>query len=155
MARGDDDLGKAAGPPEPAAGSQPTRIGPVPPTPPTSQPPLPIARPLPQATPLSAKPAARPGPNLQTAPDIQPTSRGPKNVGSPAANDAGPLAIDAPESDPLEQEDLKTAALKSAPAWLVSFVFHTLIIIVLGLIYIAREDSPDHCVGCHVCGNTR
>ena len=138
-ARGDDELGKTAGPPEPADGSQPTRIGPAPPTPPTSPPPLPIARPLPQATPLSAKPAARPGPNLHAVPDIQPTSRGPQNAGRRAANEVGPLAIDAPEPDPLEQEDLKTAALKSAPAWLVSFVFHTLIIIILGLIYIARE----------------
>ncbi len=136
---GDDELGKTAGPPEPADGSQPTRIGPAPPTPPTSPPPLPIARPLPQATPLSAKPAARPGPNLQTAPDIQPTSRGPQNGGRRAANEVGPLTIDAPEPDPLEQEDLKTAAIKSAPAWLVSFVFHTLIIIILGLIYVGRE----------------
>ncbi|MHB8956025.1 MAG: prenyltransferase/squalene oxidase repeat-containing protein [Pirellulaceae bacterium] len=61
-------------------------------------------------------------------------------VAAPASHELGPPpAIDASKPDPLQQEDLKTAALKSAPAWLVSFVFHTLIIIILGLIYIARE----------------
>ncbi len=50
-----------------------------------------------------------------------------------------PLAIDAEETDPLAPEDLSEVAARSAPAWLVSLVFHTLLIIALALIYVAKE----------------
>ena len=50
-----------------------------------------------------------------------------------------PLAIDGEPPDPFASEDLAEAAIKSAPAWLVSFVFHTVLIIVLAVLYVAQE----------------
>jgi hypothetical protein len=54
----------------------------------------------------------------------------------------GALPIDAPEPDPLATDDLATAAIKTAPAWLVSFVFHTGLIILLALLYAVRDVAP-------------
>lgn len=50
-----------------------------------------------------------------------------------------PVAIDAEETDPLAQEDLADVAARNAPAWLVSLIFHTLLIVALALIYVVRE----------------
>ena len=55
----------------------------------------------------------------------------------------GKLAIDAEETDPLAPDDLGEMAVRSAPAWLVSLVFHTLLIIVLALLYVAKEIPPE------------
>ncbi|MHB9081057.1 MAG: prenyltransferase/squalene oxidase repeat-containing protein [Pirellulaceae bacterium] len=135
MTRGEDEFGRAEPQPQSAAGSEPVRIWPVPPAPPIDRPPLPPSRPGPPAARPPEKPAVRPSPAIQIVPDIRRSTRHAEGTPAPA----GPLSIDAPEPDPLQQDDLKTAAIKTAPAWLVSFVFHTLLIIVLGLIYVAQK----------------
>jgi hypothetical protein len=99
-------------------------------------PPLPTARALPRAAPL---PAPEP---VRTARKPKPTPSGqspPPPPGRTRTADRQQPAIEGPEPNPLEQEDLRTAAIKNAPAWLISFVVHTIILIVLSLIVIGRE----------------
>ena len=114
---------------------------PVVPPPLIGDPPLPTARPLPQATPLP-RPLPREK-SARTGRDVPaPPGRGQSPPPPPdraRAADNGQPSIDAPEPDPLEPEDLKAVAIKTAPAWLTSFVFHTLALIVLSLIVIGRE----------------
>ena len=105
--------------------------------PPIGDPPLPTARPLPQATPLPRKQSARTTRDVPTPP--VPGQSPPPPPGSVLTADNGQPSIDAPEPDPLEPEDLAAAAMKTAPAWLISFVLHTLILIVLSLIVIGRD----------------
>jgi hypothetical protein len=56
-----------------------------------------------------------------------------------AANDA---RIEAEATDPLAHEDVAEVAIQAAPAWLISLLFHTTMIILLALLYVARE-MPD------------
>lgn len=101
-------------------------------------PPLPTARPLPKAIPLPRQPGPRP---QREVPGGAPArSQPPPPVpGSAAQHGKGQLTIDAPEPDPLEPQDLAAAAIRTAPAWLISFVLHTLILIVLSWIVISRD----------------
>jgi hypothetical protein len=117
--------------------SEPARTLPVAPPPPIGDPPLPVARPLPRATPLPRQQSARAARDVPT--HSVPGPLPPPPPGSVVTPDNGQPSIDAPEADPLEPEDLAAAALKTAPAWLISFVLHTLILIVLSLIVIGNE----------------
>ncbi len=49
------------------------------------------------------------------------------------------VAVAADESASQTADDLAEVAVRNAPAWLVSLVFHTLLIITLALIYVAQE----------------
>jgi len=109
-------------------------------TPPPAEgpPPLPAARPLPQATPL-AQPLPQRAP--RTGGEAVPP-RGKAPPPPPGGNRAGAngkLAVEGEGPDPLKSEDLKEVAIKNAPAWLISFVVHTIVLIVLSLIVIGRE----------------
>ena len=137
MARRKPDRYETITPPEiSVAAPEPARIVPTA-SPPLGDPPLPTARPLPRATPLPRKPSTR------TSRDVPaPPTRGqspPPPPGSVLVAGDGQLAIDGPGPDPLAPEDLAAAAIKTAPAWLISFVLHTLILITLSLIVIGRD----------------
>ncbi len=45
-------------------------------------------------------------------------------------------------SEPLQPEDLSEIALRSAPAWLVSLIVHTMLLLILGLLYVSQQQ-PD------------
>ena len=100
-------------------------------------PPLPTASPLPQATPLARS----------TKPQRDASGRGPTKVPRKPAwprsaakvLPPAPLAVAAEKPNPLEPEDIREAAIRSAPAWLVSLVVHTMLIIFLALMYITTE----------------
>ena len=118
--------------------------------------PLPSATPLPRAQPLSGEPASPeppavspgqppPGPVIQALPASQMPTTAPPLILDPAAKQAGarpapvadgkpPSAIDEPEEEP--EEELTTMALRNAPPWLVSAVFHMLLLITLGLLFL-------------------
>lgn len=49
------------------------------------------------------------------------------------------VQFDGEGTDPLQHEDLAEIAIKSAPAWLVSLLVHTALLLVLGLLYVAHE----------------
>ncbi len=101
------------------------------------EPPLPTARALPQAAPL---PLPRKGAGALRRETPPPPPRSPSvPPGSARTADQGALAIDGPAPDPLEPEDLAEVAIKTAPAWLISFVFHTAALIILSLIVVGRE----------------
>ncbi len=91
------------------AAAESARTLPVAPPPPIGDPPLPTARPLPQVTPLPRKQSAR------TTRDVPrprvPGQSPPPPPGSVLTPDNGQPSIDAPESDPLEPEDLKPPQL--------------------------------------------
>lgn len=63
----------------------------------------------------------------------------PHRPGAAPASVNGELAVEGDAPDPFAPEDLTETAIRSAPAWLVSLVFHTVLIIVLALLYVARE----------------
>ncbi len=155
MARGNDDPDRMRPrPPRPLA--KEGALGPPPPPPPPPVPP-PTRTAQPNSE-LVDTPSPSPGFSIQaeprtfgrakkTKPDRQAaakstresaTARSPRKPIDPRLVGT-PQGIDAEPVDPLEQQDLKTTAIKSAPAWLVSFVFHTLLIIVLALVYVGRE----------------
>ncbi len=68
-------------------------------------------------------------------------TRSKKTVTKTARKTSPSLAVAGESPDPLH-EDLAESAVRSAPAWLVSLVTHTVLLIILGLIYVSR-DLPD------------
>ncbi len=103
-------------------------------------PPYPQAQPLPQGRPL---PQAQPvyqgqgGLQAQSAAAPQPIAPG-QAAGSAAARPvlvkgaAASLAVDRRDDEP--EGELSTIALKNSPPWLVSAIFHMLLMIILGLV---------------------
>jgi hypothetical protein len=90
----------------------------------------PIIRPaakrsLPQAKPLTPKTSRA-------------SAAGRQKKGTPASP-AAIARLKAEPVDPLEHEDLKEAAVRNAPAWLVSMVVHMALLVTLGLLYVARQ----------------
>jgi len=105
-------------------------------------PPVPGAaskRPIP-AAPKSSKPgpvqSQKPVPTPGAAPAANPANR-PIPLGPKSAREL-PEAYD----DDEEEKDPLYQALKNAPAWLVSTVFHMLLLVVLGLLAVGAQMKP-------------
>ncbi len=102
-------------------------------------PPLPIdIRPVAPRSKTRAKraqPQAKPLPSA-TAKSLRQAR--PKKA-APAATAAAVANLKAEPVNPLEHEELTEAAVRNAPAWLVSLVVHTALLITLGLLYVARQ----------------
>ncbi len=92
-----------------------------------------------------SEPVVRPATkrSLPRAQPLTPRTKAASSAGrQKKGNSASPAAIarlKAEPVDPLEHEDLKEAAVRNAPAWLVSMVVHMALLITLGLLYVARQ----------------
>ncbi len=90
-----------------------------------------------------AQPATRAGRTVDGKKPNAQLRRGAAKPTAPAAGAATkPVDIEAEQSDPLASEELSELAVRNAPAWLVSLVFHTLLIILLALLYVTSEAKP-------------
>ncbi len=125
-----------------------------PPLPPTTAPSTGFVAPTTPPPPIDTSPKPTLSRTNPKAPAKRPRSHAPAARANASATDRdaaalksperlsssdGSLAIDAQDSDPLAPEELSELAARSAPAWLVSMVFHTVLLIVLALVCVAQE----------------
>jgi len=117
----------ASPPTAPAATPVPVRPNPVPAATPT---PVPVPAPVPTVAPTTANPAQPVA--LRPQPVPNPNSNRPIPVNTAATIAGLPIADEEDEEDE-QQEDAAAWAMEKSPPWLVSLVFHTIVLIILGI----------------------
>jgi hypothetical protein len=105
-----------------------------------SQPPLPVAQPIVHPRADATAPPIVVAPPAQAA-----TSAAPLPQATPIASAKRQPAPPSPAAPPDALSSLDGAAdfLNDAPAWLISAIIHMLLIIILGLLWVAHEHAPE------------